>query len=133
MINITLEQIDSIMQRANVSYTEAKNALEQANGDMVEALLILEQNQKIKPTALPKQSCFKRFKAFVHKLNQSAFIMKKDDHTFINIPLGVAILLFIVCLPFSFVGIVVALALGIKMKVDGNDEIAEKFNSTISN
>ena len=31
-MEITLEQIDLIMQRANVSYAEAKAALEAANG-----------------------------------------------------------------------------------------------------
>lgn len=132
MTNITLEQIDAIMQRANVSYAEAKDALEQTNGDMVEALLKLEQNQKIKPAPIPKESCGKRFKSFIHNLNQSSFIMKKEDHTFINLPLGVAILLFFICLPFSFIGLIIALVLGIKMNVAGEDELSQKINSTFS-
>ena len=129
MINITLEQIDTIMQRANVSYAEAKAALEQTNGDMVEALLRLEQNQKIKPEAPQAKKCYgKRLKAFIHNLNQSAFIMKKGDHTYINLPLAFAILLFILCLPFSFIGIIVALVLGVKMNIEGDDKLSEKFN-----
>ncbi|MDF2595632.1 MAG: hypothetical protein K0R69_1973, partial [Clostridia bacterium] len=48
MGTITIEQIDLIMARANVSYAEAKSALEQTNGDVVEALLFLEKEQKIK-------------------------------------------------------------------------------------
>nr|WP_302598897.1 DUF4342 domain-containing protein [uncultured Cellulosilyticum sp.] len=132
MTNITLEQIDAIMQRANVSYAEAKEALEQTTGDMVEALLRLEQNQKIKPAPQPKESCGKRLKGFIHNLNQSSFIMKKGEHTFINLPLAVAILLFIVCLPLSFIGIIVALVLGVKMNIEGENEVAEKFNSTFS-
>lgn len=129
MTNITLEQIDTIMQRANISYAEAKAALEQTNGDMVEALLRLEQNQKIKPEAPQTKKCYgKRFKAFIHNLNQSAFIMKKGDHTYINLPLAFAILLFILCLPFSFIGIIVALVLGVKMNIEGDDKLSEKFN-----
>ena len=42
MENITLEQIDLIMKRANVTYTEAKEALEKCGGDTVEALIYLE-------------------------------------------------------------------------------------------
>ncbi len=133
MENITLEQIDAIMQRANVSYKEAKDALEQTNGDMVEALLRLEQNQKIKAAPIPKESCIKRFKAFIHNLNQSSFTMKKGDHTFINLPLAIAILLFILCLPFSFIGILIALVLGVKINIDGEDEFSQKLNKNFSN
>ena len=45
-MEITLQQIHLIMQRANVSYSEAKAALEQANGDILEALLLLEQSHE---------------------------------------------------------------------------------------
>ena len=134
MTNITLEQIDTLMERANVSYAEAKAALEQTNGDMVEALLKLEENQKLKLEVPKSKKCYgKHFKAFIHNLNQSAFIMKKGNHTYINLPLAFAILLFILCLPFSFIGIIVALVLGIKMNIEGDDKLSQKFNSTFSN
>lgn len=46
MINITPEQIEKLKQRANVSYDEAKQALEKCNGDILDALILLEnQNQ----------------------------------------------------------------------------------------
>ena len=47
MEKITLEQIDLLMERAHVSFADAKEALEHANGDIVEALLYLEQNNKM--------------------------------------------------------------------------------------
>ena len=46
-MKITLEQIDFLRERANVSYKEAKEALEQSEGDMVEALVMLEKQNKI--------------------------------------------------------------------------------------
>ena len=39
----TLEKIDEVRKRANVSYGEAKEALESCNGDVVEALIYLEK------------------------------------------------------------------------------------------
>ena len=51
-MNITLEQIDILRKRANVSYKEAKDALEKNNGNMVEALTYLEEQNRIKPEGI---------------------------------------------------------------------------------
>ena len=37
-MTITLEQVDKLRERANVSFEEAKIALEQNNGDLLDAL-----------------------------------------------------------------------------------------------
>lgn len=42
-----LEQIEKLRERANVSYSEAKDALEGANGDLLEALISLEKQGKV--------------------------------------------------------------------------------------
>ena len=46
---ITLEQVDKLREKANVSYDEAKAALEASNGDMLEALINLEKQGKVIP------------------------------------------------------------------------------------
>ncbi|HOA42657.1 MAG TPA: DUF4342 domain-containing protein [Bacillota bacterium] len=46
---ITLEQVEKLREKANVSYDEAKAALEAANGDMLEALINLEKQGKVVP------------------------------------------------------------------------------------
>ena len=35
------EKVDMLRERANVSYEEAKNALEKSNGDVLEAMILL--------------------------------------------------------------------------------------------
>lgn len=45
---ITLEQVDRLREKANISYDEAKAALEAANGDMLEAMINLEKQGKVK-------------------------------------------------------------------------------------
>jgi len=47
-MSVNLEQIEALRERANVSYGEAKEALEVCDGDLVEALIYLEKNNKIK-------------------------------------------------------------------------------------
>lgn len=49
MGEITLEQVDKIRERTNVSYEEAKAALEATGGDMLEAMILLERQGKAGP------------------------------------------------------------------------------------
>ncbi|WP_461368815.1 DUF4342 domain-containing protein [Candidatus Darwinibacter acetoxidans] len=44
-----LEKIEKLRERAQVSYDEAKEALEVANGDLLDALIYLEEQGKVKP------------------------------------------------------------------------------------
>lgn len=44
----TLEQVEKLRARANVSYDEAKAALDATNGDLLEALIYLEKQGKVK-------------------------------------------------------------------------------------
>lgn len=48
---ITLEQVEKLRDRANVSYDEARAALEEANGDILEALIQLEKKGSVAPPA----------------------------------------------------------------------------------
>ncbi|MGI6119598.1 MAG: ubiquitin [Desulfosporosinus sp.] len=43
----TLEQVEKLRQMANISYEEAKSALDATNGDLLEAVISLEKQGKI--------------------------------------------------------------------------------------
>ena len=43
----TMEKVEALRKKANISYEEAKNVLEQANGDLLDAMVILERQSKI--------------------------------------------------------------------------------------
>lgn len=128
MTTITLEQIDLIMQRANVSYNEAKIALEQCNGDTLEALLYLEKNQKIKSSSASNSE---KVNSFINKLNATTFIMKKKERVYIDVPLSVALIASILCFPASIIALALSLIFGIKVDIQGKNEVAEKINSSI--
>ena len=49
------EKVEKLVQKANVSYAEAKSALEEANGDLLDAMIILERSGK---TGAPRQSTY---------------------------------------------------------------------------
>jgi hypothetical protein len=46
---VTLEQVEKLREYANISYDEARTALENADGDILQALIELERQGKVKP------------------------------------------------------------------------------------
>lgn len=130
MGNITLEQVDLLMQRANVSYTEAKEALERCNGDIVESLLYLEKAEKIN-TQKSASSKIDKVTSFIDKLNATTFIMKKKERIYVNVPLSVALIAIILSLHVSILALVIAIIFGVRIAIIGENDIANKINSTI--
>ena len=47
-MEITLELVDRLRKRADVSYEEAKAVLEETDGNLLDALILLEQRGKIR-------------------------------------------------------------------------------------
>ena len=50
-----LEKVEKLRERANVSYEEAKEALDKANGDLLDAIVYLEKQGKVKA---PEQTSY---------------------------------------------------------------------------
>lgn len=46
---VTLEQVEKLREYANISYDEAKKALEDTGGDILQALIELERQGKVQP------------------------------------------------------------------------------------
>lgn len=129
MGNITLEQIDLIMQRTHVTYSEAKEALEHCNGDIVEALLYLEKVSKVKTTKTTSSA--DSFANFVNKLNATTFIMRKKEQVYVNVPLSIALIIIILTCHVSLAGLLISLIMGIRIDITGENDLAQKINSTI--
>ena len=52
-----LEQVKKLKEHADISYEEAREVLERANGDLLEAVILLEKEQRIAP---PKEGGYYR-------------------------------------------------------------------------
>lgn len=122
-MSITLEKIDLLRERANVSYQDAKEALEQCNNDLVEALVYLEKEMKLRPEK--KVHCESKFvasmKDVLRKGNQTKFIIKKDSENIVNLSVTAAIIIGIVATPVVVIGLPVALLTKHKIKIEKNN------------
>lgn len=119
-MKITLEQIDLLRKRANVSYTEAKETLEKFDGDMVEALAYLDSQKKLRGG----KECFRNSefvnqgKSILDKGNSIRFIISRKERNIINIPLTIALIGAFFFLPF-FAGLVIlSLIAGCKIRFE---------------
>jgi len=83
-----LEKIDKLRERMDVTYKEAKEALEKAGGDLVEALVLLETErgrwtEKIQDKG---EEVLTRLKGFFEKSHATKIRLKKEDRTLFELP-----------------------------------------------
>lgn len=140
-MSVTLEQIDLLRERAKVSYQDAKEALEFCNGNMVDALIYLEKQNKVK---IPKNTCcdgkiIDKAKFLIKKGNQTKFIIKKEDHDVLNIPVNAAIVIGVVATPIAVAGVAIALVTKHRIKIkspNGEDSpvntVLDKVSNTVN-
>lgn len=85
-MSISLEKIDLIKERTGVSYKEAKDALEAAGGNVVEALVFLEEEQKTWINDSSQKEIMNKIKGILKKGNQTKIKVKSKEKTVIEIP-----------------------------------------------
>lgn len=132
-MSITLEQIDLLRERANVSYEDAKDALEKCDNKIVDAIIYLEKAEKIKDTK--KESCCNGFvektKGLIKKGNETKLIIKKQDTNVLNLPVTAAAIIGIIAPPIAVLGIPVALLTSHKIKLEKNTGEELKVNKVL--
>lgn len=99
-MKITLEQIDLLRKRANVGYKEAKEALERADGDIVEALAYLDEQGKVKQKMGSEGSGFMNTIKKWHRRGQEIkIVVSKDGKDYLRLSLN---LLLVIGVLFNF-------------------------------
>ena len=118
-MEITLEKIELVKDRTGVSYKEEKEALEAADGSVVDAIIAIEEtvdvNKNNKAGEFVNET-MEKIKELVKKGNISKISVKRDDETMVNIPVNVGIVGTIVA-PWGVVAAAIA-AFGFKCKIE---------------
>ncbi len=104
-MKVTLEQIDELRNRVNVSYEEAKSTLEKNDGDLIKSIIELEKKRGRK-----NEKHHSGFTAIANKLLALKMSIKsKDGDTLLNVPLVIVIAVF----GMAFWAVVFVLALAV--------------------
>ena len=85
-MEITLEAIDAVRERTGVSYKEAKEALEQAGGSVVDAIVLLEEKSTAKT-----DDVLEKIKAAVKEGNVNKIRVKRDGKVLLTVPVNAGI------------------------------------------
>lgn len=154
-----LEKVERLRERANVSYEEAKKALEECNGDMLDAMVYLEKQGKVKqpgqtsystqyeePINLSKETkesgstsgikdAFNRFFSWcgrvIDKGNHTYFKVDRRGENIINVP----VTLFVIAMLLFFWALVWVLLIGLflecRYSFEGVSEVQIDINKAM--
>ena len=133
------EKVDMLRERANVSYEEAKNALEKSNGDVLEAMILLEREGKTSKSgsdnfntdSAAQAKCCKgdeksfgeKLKALIHKSTVNYLVIDRKDERIFRVPVLAMALLLIFMFPATVCALVVSLFLDCRYSFEGQDEM----------
>lgn len=138
MEKISLENVDQVIERTGVSYSKAKEALQYSNGDVLEAIIYLENQESDKNDGFEKAGeTIDEFKSWLKELikkgNISRIKIKKDEKVIVDVPVnaGIAVAVIAVIMPALLAfGVIAAVATKITIeitKTDGTVEIINKY------
>ncbi|MDW5298988.1 MAG: DUF4342 domain-containing protein [Sedimentibacter sp.] len=111
-MKVTLEQIDELRNRVNVSYEEAKSTLEKNDGDLIKSIIELEKKKG------RKNESKGNFTNFANRLLSLKLSVKnKESDTLINIPLALVLVTFIMAFWVVLFGFILAIITSCKIKI----------------
>ena len=143
------EKVEKLRAKANVSYEDAKAALEEANGDILDAMILLEkqgktskqgkesystkaedQTQYLAVVEQPKKEknagnnkFIEKVKELWHKSCHNFFVVERNGERIIKLPLW-AFIVFVVCAwHVMLIAMVVSLFFGCHYSFEGEDNM----------
>lgn len=136
MSEVTLEKLDLIKERIGVSYGEAKEALQICDGDVVEAIIYLEEKKNSEPS--PVDTTVEQFKDWlketVEKGNVTRIRVKKDDKVLVDVPVNAGVaagIIAVIWWPIAVVFTATALVAKITIEITKDDGSVEVVNKVV--
>ncbi|MFA5527106.1 MAG: DUF4342 domain-containing protein, partial [Peptostreptococcales bacterium] len=122
-MDISLDKIETIKDRTGVTYKEAKEALEIAQGDVVDAIIYIEEQIDTKKSINLNfaNDLMDKLKAFVKKGNVSKIVFKKDNEVLLNIPVNAGIIGIVLSPALSIGGTFAALLTKVRIEIIKDD------------
>ena len=142
-MEITLEKVDQVRERTGVSYAKAKETLEHTKGDVLDAIILLEDEMKNENSSNDKMAgnntteTIEEFKVWLKELinkgNISRIKVSKDEKVLVDVPVnaGIAVGIISIIIPpiLAFV-VVAAVVTQVTIEItksDGNVEVVNKY------
>lgn len=146
------EKVEKLCEKANVSYEEARHALEQTDGDLLEAIVLLEQLGKVNKNSAhhttkeepvedetqQKDSfsdqaarLWKKIARIISIGNENHLVIMRKGETLLTLPVTVLVLLLLFVHVFLIVALVVGLFFGVRYSFKGEQLGRESVNEAM--
>ncbi len=121
-MKMELENVDVLRERAGLSYRDAVEYLERAEGDVVKALVLVEEDKRLeRGRVLGKgQEVLEKVKDLVRKGNETKIRVAREGETVVELPVTVGVVGAAIAPVLALVGAVTALATGHSISVEGD-------------
>ena len=130
-MDINLEKIELVKDRTGSTYAEAKEALEKADGSVVDAIIDIEEKMNkdfdaIDGGSLKDSPVFAKIKEIVDKGSVTRILIRKGDKTIVNFPVTAGVIGAVLVPWGAILGIVAAM--GAQCSIDFIDEKGKAFD-----
>lgn len=117
---VTLEKIDLLRERADISYADAEKLLAEAGGDVLQALILAEERGKErKEFVFTKGSeLLERVKEIIRQGNVSKIRVKTGENVVLEIPITAGVVGALMAPTLALLGVVAALATNCSIEVE---------------
>ena len=140
-MEITLEKIELVKDRTGVTYAEAKQALEENDGSVVDAIIDIEEtvNAGKKESSIGDKGAdvLEKLKELVKKGNVARILVKKGDEIVLNAPVNAGIVGIAIAPLASIVAAVAAFGFKDTSEVGKTDgtiiDVSDAVSDTVSN
>lgn len=151
-----IEMVERLHEKAKISYSDAKDALEKSGWDMLEAIVLLEKEGKIDPltastTSTDSDTSYEEVKATASKkenvfneamnnigekaknlFNDSIatfFVVKRQGKELIRVQVLIAVIICLCAWEFVLAALIIGLLFDCRYTIDGRDDDTAKTDS----
>ena len=135
-MEITLEKIELVKDRTGVTYAEAKEALEETDGSVVDAIIAIEETvnagKRERGFGEKGQALFTSLKSLIKKGNVARIQVKREDEVILNVPVNAGIVGICIAPLASIVAVVAAFGFKCVIEVVRTDGTIIDVSDTVS-
>ncbi len=116
-MEVTLENTEIVKDRTGCTYKEAKEALEEADGSVVDAIIAIEEKQADEGSSEAAERkedhvLLKKMKELVEKGNVSRILVSRNGRTLVNFPVTVSVIGAVLVPWGAILGVIAAMGTG---------------------
>lgn len=137
MSEITLEKIDVVRERTGATYSEAKEALDASEGNVVDAIIYMEKNKKSTMDSIytTKDEFLTWIKDLINKGNITRIKIKKEEKVIVDMPINagiaVGVIAYAIWAPLIAIGVIGAVVTNLTIEITKKDGSIEVINKVI--